>query len=905
VLTLNSDYTVNVQATKPTYDSEGVAQDGGTITFEIVGANNFTGTYTYTVELPAQTSLDGAKLGTAAFAAATYAGGEEVKPALNAGTIILSDGVAYKTVGTDFTLDKDFTIEYTNNREAGTATATIKGINNYTGSFTTTFTIGAKSIASATNGDEDTADSVIVDVDFDALQKAGSETARKAAVSAKYVVKAKTSTTEAVLKDLVYGTDFETKSISTTNKSNGAVEATVVITGKKNLSGDTSSMTISLASVADEDIALKYDGTTYSTYSDGDLTVGYKNEAIQPEVIIGDGETYVEGTDYDVTYGTNKDAGTGTVTITGKSNKLAGSKTLKFTINEVAITSAMIDFDRAVYDTAVAAGTSYNAAIVVKNGTVLLTENTDYKLTVTKIAAVGTEPEKIQYTVEGINNYKNIVSGTKSLGTRTKLDGYSVTVKDEYKDKLVYSGDALDLKSAILVKAKSTDADDTAVDAKNYDITVEPNAVDAGKVTITVTGKGDYEGSTSGEVTIEAKSISGATVTIDEDKIEAAGTDTAKLAAAVTVKDGDKDIAASDYTVIVARTVENGKVKVTATVTGQNNYKDVVTKDITYDAKTDISDLDITVAGATYTGKALTPAVTVKDGETVLAAEDVSVEYVNNVDAGTAQAIVTVTGKYTGTKTVDFTIAAASISDATVTVDGTGITYSGSAKKPAVSVKVNGVVLEKGTDYTVSYKNNKNAGKATVTVTGTNNYTGSASKTFTIAAKSLSSAKAKVTGVSTKTYANKAVTQSVTVKVGDTTLKKGTDYTVSYKNNNKPGKATVTITGKGNYKGSISTTFTIKPAKTTVKSVKSSKAKKATITWSKVTGADGYEVYQATSKSGTYSKVKTVTKGSTVSYTKGSLKSGKTYYYKVRAYKTIDGKKVYGSYSAVKSVKVK
>ena len=73
----------------------------------------------------------------------------------------------------------------------------------------------------------------------------------------------------------------------------------------------------------------------------------------------------------------------------------------------------------------------------------------------------------------------------------------------------------------------------------------------------------------------------------------------------------------------------------------------------------------------------------------------------------------------------------------------------------------------------------------------------------------------------------------------------------------------------------------------------------------KVSGVSGYEVYRAASKNGKYKKVTTVTKASKVTYTNKNLKTGKKYYYKIRTYKTVNGKKVYGEYSAVKSVKVK
>ncbi len=71
--------------------------------------------------------------------------------------------------------------------------------------------------------------------------------------------------------------------------------------------------------------------------------------------------------------------------------------------------------------------------------------------------------------------------------------------------------------------------------------------------------------------------------------------------------------------------------------------------------------------------------------------------------------------------------------------------------------------------------------------------------------------------------------------------------------------------------------------------------------WKAVSGATGYEVYMATSSSGIYTKIKTTT---SLSFTKTGLTKGKTYYFKARAYKTVNGTKVYGSYTAVKSIKL-
>ncbi len=241
------------------------------------------------------------------------------------------------------------------------------------------------------------------------------------------------------------------------------------------------------------------------------------------------------------------------------------------------------------------------------------------------------------------------------------------------------------------------------------------------------------------------------------------------------------------------------------------------------------------------------------------------------------------------------------ISKATIT----GIsakTYTGKAITQSPVVKLGTKTLKSGTDYTVAYKNNTKVGTATVTITGKGSYTGTISKTFKINAASIS--KATVSGISNKTYTGKAITQNPTVKLGSKTLKKGTDYTVTFKNNKAVGKATVTIKGKGNYTGTISKTFKINPKKTTLKTATSPKTKKLKVTYSKVSGVTGYQTVYSTSSKFTKATTKTASSKST-SKTISGLTKGKTYYVKVRTYKTVNGTKYYSGYSAVKKVKIK
>ena len=92
--------------------------------------------------------------------------------------------------------------------------------------------------------------------------------------------------------------------------------------------------------------------------------------------------------------------------------------------------------------------------------------------------------------------------------------------------------------------------------------------------------------------------------------------------------------------------------------------------------------------------------------------------------------------------------------------------------------------------------------------------------------------------------------------------------------------------------------------KTTLKSAKV-KGKKVTLKWKKNSKATGYEIYRATKKNGKYKKIRTIKKASAATFTDSKVKKGKTYYYKVRAYKTVKGNKANGKFSAVRKVKIK
>lgn len=161
-----------------------------------------------------------------------------------------------------------------------------------------------------------------------------------------------------------------------------------------------------------------------------------------------------------------------------------------------------------------------------------------------------------------------------------------------------------------------------------------------------------------------------------------------------------------------------------------------------------------------------------------------------------------------------------------------------------------------------------------------------------------------ISGIKNKAYTGKAISQAVTIKDGSTTLKKDKDYTITYMNNKSIGTASVVIKGKGDYTGSIHKTFQITPQKVKLTSLKSKGNDAAVLSWNKMSEATGYIIYRKEGE-GTYKKLKTITKNSTLSYTAKDLKPGNTYSYKVRAYKKVDKSIYYGSYSAVKTISIK
>ena len=170
--------------------------------------------------------------------------------------------------------------------------------------------------------------------------------------------------------------------------------------------------------------------------------------------------------------------------------------------------------------------------------------------------------------------------------------------------------------------------------------------------------------------------------------------------------------------------------------------------------------------------------------------------------------------------------------------------------------------------------------------------------------KQIDISKAKVTAIKAQVYTGKAIKPAVVIKYDGKKLTKDKDYTLSYKNNKQIGKATVTITGKGNYTGKKTVKFDIIPKAVKLSSLTAGK-KELTVKWSKGSGITGYEIEYSLKKDFKTKKSVVIKKAATTKTVLKKLQAKKTYYVRIRAYKTVGGKKYYSAWSAIKNKKTK
>ncbi len=340
------------------------------------------------------------------------------------------------------------------------------------------------------------------------------------------------------------------------------------------------------------------------------------------------------------------------------------------------------------------------------------------------------------------SEYEGILPGdTLAAGNR---DGFWVAVIKDH----IYTG------KAIKPKVHVYDQERRLEEGRDYTLTYKNNIkvpVTAGKKvpSVTVKGTGNYKG------TIYTVAFVINKATLDESHLAyTAAYPKGKAYTPAVIKDDVLLKAKTDY-VFTYKNNDTGKVKkkaptkegsYTMHVSGRGSCTgefDVPYKVTAKDGSISITKAKAVMTSMIYRGARPKATLTIKNIGTLKEGTDYTVRYANIGAKGTATVIFTGTGKYSGVLKKTFKVKAAPIADGDITVAGSAPYQKGGAK-PEISITVDGVKLTMGVDYTVSYKNNKKAGKtATVTIKGKGNYSGKVTRKYQVKAAETASGAAK------------------------------------------------------------------------------------------------------------------------------------------------------------------
>lgn len=428
--------------------------------------------------------------------------------------------------------------------------------------------------------------------------------------------------------------------------------------------------------------------------------------------------------------------------------------------------------------------------LIVKDGDNVLVSGVDYNVVYTNNVNAGEATGTITFKGAYQNQNATIIKFTIIPKDSSKLTWSSVA-------PVVFTGK--EIKPIVQVKDGTKDL------TENVDYTVQySNNINAGYGVITLKFKGNYSGTQNIVFEILQKSAEGVVYTYSANEVYTGK----EIKPAVAIVDGDYTLVPNeDYKLYYEnnKNVGNAKIKI---VFSRNYYGEKekifaisprAAADLTIDAISDKS----------YTGYAIVPNLNIQFGDITLTKNtDYKVVYSSNTAVGTATATITFEGNYTGKRTATFNIvpkSAESLSYGAIQAQ----TYTGRAILPDLVIKNGDILLKNTVDYDVSYTNNLNVGTATASITFKGNYTGNKRMTFSINPKS--GENCVITKISDMTYTGSALEPAVEVKDGEKVLQKDVDYTVAYHKNTNAGEALVSIVFKGNYTGTTSTSFVIKP----------------------------------------------------------------------------------------------
>lgn len=812
--------------------------DVGMATATVTGIGNYQGSHSVNFEIT-QVSIGDGEDPAGAFSirvnpnASPYTGREHT-PAITVtynGSVLAPSNYTLAYEGTSTTNMGDHQLI-----NVGDYTITVTGVNNFTGSAQTTYTIQPAD----SSGVSTTLDVAAID----SQTYTGSE-----------ITPALTVTHDGT--PLTLGRDYTVVWSANTN----AGQAAVMVRGAAN--------TNYAGMIGSQTFQIQPKTITNDMVEDVP-NAPYTGIRILPEPAVTDSgrtageQALISGQDFIYTYppGTenvNVGSGTASVTVTGRGN-YTGSVTKNFSITQATIvddpTGASGFTVSVIPSTGIYSGTAHEPTIVVTHGTLALDENTDYNVTITDEDGSNVEDNSppgminvgvYNITITGMGNYSGTVTRTYEI--QSPAVGPSLSI-DPITESFTYNG-SVQTPSSLTVNANDGDGGSTPLAPSQYTVSYDPvNPTNAGWVTVTVTGTGNYDGlRATARYQIAAKSINDPTVqltpidpqTYTGSVIQPAITLTDTAINSGTVLALNSDFTQSSWT----NNVNVGMA--TTDVTGMGNYTgtrqvsfNIVPADVTGGGDTDGNTDGITVQmippSAVFTGSVQTGyMLMVSHGNTLLTEDsDYDVAYAvqdghggttplngpeDIIGVGVYELTVTGKGNYSGTEMVTYTVTTASSGGASggslaVTVAAGPHVYNGDALMPGVTVEYNGnpVPVE---NYSVRYDYNTNAGNAIVTVTGNNgtDHEGlQGMATFTISPKAISGTGYSYSGYSGSVeYTGSAITFPVTVQdiARSTQLMEGTDYYVQYQNNTNVGTASIIFRGIGNYTGSHTINFEI------------------------------------------------------------------------------------------------
>ena len=825
--------------------------NAGQLTVTIEAKGNFCGSVSVNIEILPK-SLEGAIINPITDVVFT---GEEITP-----------DVAVNVENIQLQKDIDYIVEYKDNFNAGSATVTITGKDNYCGSAQTEFNILPKQI--------------------DSLEIVGEYTYTAHEIVPQIVVKAEqTELTEQ---------DYDVEIIDNLN----AGSATVTVTAKGNYSGElTENFEIAKMNISDFDFRL----TQYS------FTYDQKPHCPDVDEYLYNDVPLVLGTDYTVTKDkTTANVGSYQIVINAMGN-FEGSKTLVYTINEASLENLadlfeLVQDGQKVTDSTYVYDSQEHIPEILFNGVDVNTfgcfrveynKDKDY---------YKTAGEKI-ITVYGESPY------SKSVELKYVINQYDIN--DYLTDNALqveYSYNGLSIEDGIVYTSNEIKPDaiiPNLVSDVEYEVLYQNNT-NAGKAVIVLKGKGNYCGIIQKEFDILPLEITtdNSYVITNFDKATYTGYEIKPLIMYITVN--GIELKGEDYVLTFSNNINittNEKAKMV--LSGVGNYVGQLEfeYEITPLAFKSINPSIIKVEkldSYLFDGKAKTPSVTIEgtvDGTKykLVEGQDFTVNYWNNVDVGASQIMIRGMGNTTGMYITSFRIEPVTIKEDNVVIDDSKCVYTGGKITPKVKVKINKKTLS-SSNYSVTLLDNVKAGQATIAIVGKGNYDGVVLKHFNIAKRKLSASMFKTS--SSVAYTGKALKPTVSY-----TNCTSSDFSVSYSNNVNYGTATVTIKGKSNCTGSTKITFKIVPKKVSGVDAKSVAYNSAKISWNTISGVTGYEVFRSSSQNGTYTRIARVKKSTTTSYTDKTLTAGLTYYYKVRAIKSVSGSYYNGFASSAASVR--